>query len=161
MTKKVLIYTFCLGILLISTQFASANPKSDVLGLRVGMSNDKAVKHLQKIAKKDHDERKQQEIWLLNNDPYFSHIIIAFDKDYKNVRYVTAKARVNGKRMRYSEVLDIKKAVQLGSANNYNYVMEVPARGSKPAHKIIARGTDKDYLTYFAVEEIDAVEQKN
>lgn len=91
----------------------------------------------------------------MRDDPHFSHVIIAYDKEYKTVRFVTAKAREDGKRVRYSDVTDTKKARQIGSANNYNYVMEVPASAGKPAFKIIARGTDKNFLTYLAVEEVE------
>ena len=159
MNRKFLIHIFCLIVLLLGAQFAEAKPKGDVLGLRVGMTKDKAVERLRKIAKKDHDERKQQEVWKLKDDPNFSYIIISYDKEYKNVRFVTAKARPDVKRIRYEDVIDIKKAVQIGSENNYNYVLEMPASGDKPAYKIIARGTDKNYLTYFAVEELETTQK--
>lgn len=158
MTRKILIYVFCLLILTSGAQLAEAKGKTDVLGLRVGMSREEATARLEKIGKKDHDERKQQEIWTLTNDKRFSHVIIAFDKEFKAVRFVTAKAREGGKRVRYSDVLDTKKAVARNAANNYKYVFEVPTQGSKTGYKIIARGTDKDYLTYFAVEELDTVQ---
>lgn len=157
MKGKVLVRLFCLVVLMIGAQLVEAKTPGDVLGLRVGMSHDEAISRLQKIAKKDHDERKQQEIWKLKDDPNFSYIIISFDKEYKSVRFVTAKVREGGKRIRYSDVIDTKKAAQLGSANNYNYVLEVPARGGTPAYKVIARGTDKDFLTYLAVEEVETV----
>lgn len=157
MIKKILIYTFCLSLLFTFAQFAEAKTGGDILGLSVGMSREDAIARLQKLGKKDHDERKQQEIWKLRGDERFSHIIIAFDKEYKNVRFVTAKARADGKRVRYSDVLDIKKAVATITPNNYKYVQEVPANGKNAGYKIIARGTDKNYLTYFAVEELDVV----
>lgn len=162
MKRKVFIHVLCLVVLLVGTQLAEAKLIKDVLGLRVGMSREAAIARLHQIGKKDHDERKQQEIWKLRDDPHFSYVIIAYDKEYKTVRFVTAKAREDGKRVRYSDVIDTKKATQLGSANNYNYVLEVPASGDKPAYKIIARGTDKNFLTYLAVEEIEtSVVKKN
>ncbi len=70
------------------------------------------------------------------------------------MRFITAKARENGKRVRYDEVLDIKKARQAGSQANLNYIQDVPARGKKAAYKIVARGTDPIFLTYFSIERI-------
>lgn len=155
--RKFLTIMFCAGILLFSASGIKAEVKKDVLGIYVGMNHDEAIKILQKIGKKDHDERKQQEIWKLKDDKHFSHIIISFDKDYKKVRFVTAKALENGKPIRYSDVLDVKKAEAQVLPNNYKYVMVVPAKGDQAGYKIIARGKDKDYLTYFAVEELDVV----
>ena len=159
MIKRILSALFCLSILFVGAQLTKAEIKKDVLGLYIGMEREAAIKLLQKIGKKNHDERKQQEIWALSNNSQFSHVIIAFDKEYKKVRFVTAKARENGKRVRYADVLDTRKAVQMGSGGNYNYVLEVPERSNQPGYKIIARGTDKNYLTYFAVEEIEIVQK--
>ncbi len=159
MVKKFLTAGFCLVILLAGASFAAAQTKKDVLGLYVGMNRSAAITILQKIGKKERDERKQQEIWKLRNDSRFSYIIISYDKEFKNVRFVTAKVRSDGKPVRYADVLDTKKAVQLGAENNYNYVLEMPASGDKPAYKIIARGTHKDFLTYFAIEELDTVKK--
>lgn len=159
MTKNYLISAFCLIILIFGAASAFAETRRDVLGLYVGMSKEKADAKLQKIGEKERDERKQQEIWKLKNDSRFSYIIISYDKEFKSVRFVTAKVRPDGKRIRYADVLDTKKAVQLGAENNYNYVLEMPASGDKPAYKIIARGTHKDFLTYFAIEELDTVKK--
>ena len=159
MRNKFLIFVFCLGLLLINVQTSVAQTKNDVLGLKVGMSREAADSRLQKIGKKDHDERKQQEIWKLKNDKRFSHVIVAFDKEYKKVRFVTAKARENGERVRYSDVLDTRKSVAQQMTNNHKYVLEIPAKGRTPGYKIIARGSDKDYLTYFAIEELDVIKQ--
>lgn len=159
MTRKYLIYAFCTAVLLVGVQFAQAKPQKDILGLRVGMSKDSAVSRLEKLGRKDHDERKQQEIWTLRSDSHFSHIIVAYDKEYKNIRFVTAKMRDNGKRIRYSDVIDLDKAVSRNTVNNYHYTLEIPATGKRPAYKIIARGTDKEFLTYLAIEDIDQQQQ--
>ncbi len=155
--KRSLAILFCLGVMFISTIIVSAETKRDVLGVYVGMNHDEAIKVLQKIGKKDHDERKQQEIWKLKDDKHFSHVIVAFDKEYKKVRFVTAKALETGKRLRYTDVLDVKKSEAQVLPNNYKYVMIVPANDNQAGYRIIARGKDKDYLTYFAIEELDTV----
>ena len=51
---------------------------SDILGIKIRMSKEAAVKRLQEIGKLDREERKQQEIWTLNDDPHYSFLIIAF-----------------------------------------------------------------------------------
>ncbi len=80
------------------------------------------IKRLNEIGKLDHEERKQQEIWALNNDPHYSHLILAFDKEKQDVRYITAKARTDGSRVLYSDVLDINNAKLITSPNNYKYI---------------------------------------
>ncbi len=134
---------------------------SDILGIRIGMSKEDTIKRLQEIGKLDHEERKQQEIWTLNNDPHYSHLILAFDKEKQDVRYITAKARENGSRLRYSDVIDIAKAQQRSSANNYKYIEEVAASESTPGYTRIASGTDSDYLNYFSLKELNLPEKES
>ena len=133
---------------------------SDILGIRIGMSKDDTTKRLNEIGKLDHEERKQQEIWTLNNDPHYSHLIVAFDKEKQILRFVTAKARENGTRVRYSDVMDISKAKLTSSPNNYKYIQEVPANESSPGYSRIASGTDSDYLTYFSLKELNLPEEE-
>ncbi len=134
---------------------------SDILGIRIGMSKDDATKRLNEIGKLDHEERKQQEIWALNNDPHYSHLIVAFDKEKQLLRFVTAKARENGSRVRYSDVIDIAKAQQRSSANNFKYIEEVAANESTPGYTRIASGTDSDYLNYFSLKELNLPEEES
>jgi hypothetical protein len=159
MMKKILAGTFLFWIMLLIAVNIDAQTKHDVLGLKVGMNKEDAVKRLQKIGSKERDERKQQEIWNLTDDSSYSHIIIAFNKENK-VRFITAKGRESGNRVRYSDVIDVKKARQMGAVNNYKYVLEMPARGKKPGYKVIARGQDQNYLTYFSIEELEVLDAK-
>lgn len=159
MMKKILAGTFLFWIMLLIAVNINAQTKHDVLGIKVGMNKEDAVKRLQKIGSKERDERKQQEIWNLTDDSSYSHIIIAFNKENK-VRFITAKGRESGKRVRYSDVIDVKKARQIGAVNNYKYVLEMPARGKKPGYKVIARGQDQNYLTYFSIEELEVLDAK-
>jgi hypothetical protein len=130
-----------------------AKTASDVLGIRVGMSKSEASVRLQKLGKLEKDERKQQQIWALTNDPNYSYLIIAYNKEFTEVRFVTAKAKENGRKVRYSDVVDLKKAKQVGATNNYKYVQEIPASGKNPGYVITARGQDSEYLTYFSIEK--------
>lgn len=138
-----------------TSQFAAAQTKSEILGVRVGMHKDAAHKLLQKIGKLEKEERKQQEVWALAKNPHYAYLIVAFNKEYTEVRFVTAKARDNGHRVRYSDVIDVKKARQEGATNNYKYVQEIPASDKNPAYTAVARGRDANYLTYFSLEKKD------
>lgn len=153
MIKSFLIVGFLFSLVLFFPNSAYADPESDVLGLRLGMSKEAAHKILKKIGKLEKNESKQQEVWALSDERRFSYIIIAFDKEYTEVRFITAKARENGRRVRYDEVLNVKKARQAGSSANLNYIQDVPASGKKAAYKIVARGTDPKFLTYFSLEK--------
>ncbi len=133
---------------------------SDILGIRIGMSKEDTIKRLNEIGKLDREERKQQEIWALNNDPHYSHLIVAFDKEKQVVRYITAKARENGSRVRYSDVLDIGKAQLTSSTNNYKYTQEVQGNESTPGYTRIASGTDSNYLNYFSLKELNLPEEE-
>ncbi|HXG85206.1 MAG TPA: hypothetical protein VNI84_14390 [Pyrinomonadaceae bacterium] len=125
------------------------------------MSKEDTLKRLNEIGKLDHEERKQQEIWTLNDDPHYSHLILAFDKEKQDVRYITAKARENGTRVRYSDVIDIAKAQQRSSANNFKYIEDVQANESTPGYSRIASGTDSDYLNYFSLKELNLPEEES
>jgi len=144
-----ILFAFC------SVQLVAAKTASDVLGIRVGMSQKDADARLQKLGKLEKEERKQQQVWALTNDPNYSYLIVAFNKEFTEVRFITAKAKENGRKVRYSDVVDLKKAKQVGAVNNYKYVQEVPARGKNPGYVITARGQDSNYLTYFSIEKID------
>ncbi len=48
----------------------------------------------------------------------------------------------------------------MGAVNNYKYVLEMPARGKNPGYKVIARGQDQNYLTYFSIEELEVLDAK-
>ncbi|MDQ3042451.1 MAG: hypothetical protein M3R11_08765 [Acidobacteriota bacterium] len=154
MIKTFLVFGIFWSFILFCPNKVNAEVKSDVLGLRLGMNKEAAHKILQKIGKLEKTESKQQEVWVLNADRSFSYIIIAFDREYTEVRFITAKAREKGKRVRYRDVLDLKKARQAGTNNNNNYIQEMPGRADKPGYKIIARGQDPIYLTYFSIERI-------
>ena len=117
--------TLCLLFLLLTAGMGVAagretGPRRDIFGLRLDMTKEDAHSRLQKIGTLQREERKRQEVWEVR-DPYFSHVIIGFDKQSR-IRFVTAVAREGGQRMRYTDVANLKKARQEGnvSINNYN-----------------------------------------
>lgn len=139
---------------------SNTQSNSDILGIKIGMSKEATVKRLQEIGKLDREERKQQEIWTLNNDPHYYYLIVAFDKEKQAVRYVTAKARDNGTRVPYKDVIDISTAKLTTSPNNYKYTQEFQANESTPGYTKITSGTDANYLTYFSLKELNSSEEE-
>ncbi len=87
-------------------------------------------------------------------------MIIGFGKEDEEVRYVTVKARENGSRVAYSDVMDIGKAQQTSSANNHKYIQEVPGNLLTYGYSKIASGTDSNYLTYFSLKELNSSEEE-
>ncbi len=133
---------------------------SDILGIKIGMSREDAHKRLKEIGKLEKEESKQQEVWALNNEPHYDYLILAFDKENRQVRYITAKARENGTRVPYSDVLDTGKAQQTSSANNYKYIQEIPGNVLSNSYAKIASGTDSNYLTYFSLKQLNSSEEE-
>lgn len=144
-------------ILAAGAQASAAEPKPEILGVRLGMSLREARARLGKLGRLEREERKQQQIWALRDDPRFAFLIVGFDKDFSRVRFITAKAREGGGRVRYADVLDLKRARQLGRAGNYSYSQRV-RRGRRGAYVVSARGTDAEYLTYYSVRSLGAGE---
>jgi hypothetical protein len=130
-------------------------PRRDIVGLRLDMSKEDAHSRLQKIGTLQREDRKRQEVWEVR-DPYFSHVIVGFDKQSR-IRFVTAVAREGGQRMRYTDVANLERARQEGdvSANNYNYVWELSARGREPKGLVMARGRDPLYLSTYSIKKLD------
>ena len=144
-----------LAVTLAGVREIYADTKTEVLGIKVAMKRDDARRQLQKIGRLEKEERKQQEIWTLTNDRHYAYLIVAFDKENTKVRYFTARAREGGKRVRYSDVIDLKKARQVGTVNNYKYILTVQGHENRPGYTITARGSDPQYLTYFSIELLD------
>lgn len=155
MVKNFLICAFLLLFVLFDVQAAAAKTKHDVLGIEIGMNRADAIRRLEKLGKLEREERKQQEVWTLNDEPRYSYIIIGYDKEKTKVRFITAKAREKGVRVRYADVLDIKKAQKTGADGNYKYELKMPARRKTPGYLVIARGANAVFLTYFSIKQLE------
>ena len=152
--KSVIAATILLLLVGAGARTSGKENRHDVLGITVGMSHAAARAQLEKVGRKVREDRKQQEIWEVN-DPRFSHVIVGFTKGFGQLRYVTGKARPDGKRLRYSDVGDIKNARRVVTTGNYEYTWAVPARDGLPAYVVVARGTDPDYLLYYSIKKMD------
>ena len=141
----------CLTLILLACARSPAQT-AEILGVRLGMSREEAQKVLRQKGQLEKEERKQQEIWALENDDSYSHLIVAYNKDYTAVRFVTAVAKENGRRVGYGDVIDTRKAKLMETANSHTYVLEVPAQDGRPGYLIRAIGSDPAYLKYYSIE---------
>jgi REP element-mobilizing transposase RayT len=146
---------FCFLFLLIACKSDSSKnqnePSPEILGIKLGLSREEALPQLQKIATLEKQERKQQEVWSLNGDQPYSHLIISYDKELKSMRFINAVAKE--KRVRYKDVIDINTAKSTTSGSNYTYELEVPEKNNQLAYVIKAIGVDPEYLQYHAIEK--------
>ena len=152
---KKTVVTICCLLLLVAACSRAVEPKPEILGVRLGMSREEAHARLQEIGKLEKEERKQQEVWKLAGDRPYSHLIVAYNKEFTAVRFVTAVAKEEGRRVRYADVIDTAKAKRTQAGNSVTYTLEVQGRDGQPGYVVKAIGNDPDYLKYYSVEKLD------
>lgn len=145
----------CCLLLLATACSTAVEPKPEILGVRLGMSREEAHARLQDIGKFEKEERRQQEVWRLAGDPNYSHLMVAYNKGYTSVRYVTAVANEQGSRLRYADVIDPARARLESTQATRTYTQEIPARAAQPGFVAKVIGDDPTYLKYFSVELTD------
>jgi hypothetical protein len=133
-----------------------ARPISEVLGVRLSMSQKDAHARLKKRGSLEKEARKRQEVWAVN-DRRVSHVIVGFDPDHK-VRYITAIARTGGPQISYSEIGDIGTAQQVNNQGNYKFTWNVPAQRQHPTYLVVAHGRDPVNLESYSIKRLDAEE---
>lgn len=145
----------CCLLLLAPACATGVEPEPEILGIRLGMSREEAHARLREIGQLEKEERRQQEVWRLAGAPAYSHLMVAYNKEYTSVRYVTAVAGEQGQRLRYSDVVDLARARKETTPASHAYTQEVPARAGHPGFIAKAIGTDPTYLKYYSVERAD------
>lgn len=145
-------FTLCGLLLLLASCGGSAPSGPDVLGVRLGMSRDAVHERLRESGVLEKQERKQQEVWRLNADPRYSHLIVAYNKEYSSVRFITAVAKDGGQRVRYSDVLDTSKASRAASGSGVTYTLENAGEGGRPGYTVRAIGGDPEFLKYYSLK---------
>jgi hypothetical protein len=150
-----IVVTICCLLLLSTACATTVEPKPEILGIRLGMSREEAHARLQEIGKLEKEERRQQEVWLLTGDPSYTHLMVAYNKEYTSVRYVTAVANEQGRRVPYADVVNLGSARLESTQASRTYTQELPARGGRPGFVAKAIGTDPTHLKYYSVERVD------
>jgi hypothetical protein len=145
----------CCLLLLAPACATGGGPQPEILGVRLGMSREEAHARLRDIGQLEKEERRQQEVWRLAGDPAYTHLMVAYNKEYTSVRYVTAVANEQGRRVRYADVIDLDRAREEATPASRSYTQEVPARADQPGFVAKAIGTDPTYLKYYSVERAD------
>lgn len=137
---------------LVTLAAAAKQAPHEILGIRLGMNKAVAHERLAKIGSLHHEERKSQEIWSIRDRRYRS-IMIGYDKD-GGVRYVTAVARPDGRRVRYCDVVNTKAARHEVAGQSQTYTWAVSPEAAA-AYEVIAIGRHPKYLTYFSLKRAD------
>lgn len=145
----------CLLLLVAACSQSSREPRPEILGVRLGMNREEARARLQAIGQLEKEERRQQEVWRLNDDASYGHLIVAYDKGYTAIRFVTAVAKEGGSRVRYGDVIDRERAREDLTPATRTYTQQVAARDGRPAFVVKAIGSDAESLKYYSVEKID------
>ena len=145
----------CCLLVLAPACATSVEPKPEIVGIRLGMSREEAHARLQSIGQLEKEERRQQEVWRLANDPTYSHLMVAYNKEYTAVRYITAVANEQGRRVRYADVVDLARAREQNTPASRAYTQDVPARGDQQGFVAKAMGADATYLKFYSVEKAD------
>jgi hypothetical protein len=146
------VVTVCCLLLLAAACSKAPGPKPEILGVSLGMSRDEAHARLQKLGRLEREERRQQEVWRLEGDPSYTHLMVAYDKEGASVRYVTAVANEQGRRVAYAEVVNVGGARLDSAQASRTYTQELPERFGRPGFVAKAIGTDPTYLKYYSVE---------
>lgn len=158
--------TLALGFLIALGAAAEASAKAvprTVLGVSPGMSEEDAHRVLRRVAEKQVDEgekeeeeegRGRDEIWTLKRDPHFAKVIVGLDARNR-VRYVTALAKEDGRRMAYSDVAALRGARAEESGVFRRYTWEVKPHGKSPGYLVIAQGRDRQYLMSLSIKGIE------
>ena len=142
-----------LGVLWLAAAMpaAAAKPPRDILGIRIGMSEEAAEERLEKLGAKKPDreeegEKEEGEVWTISH-PRFAFVYLALDED-RRVRQVQAYARENAPRLRFRDLGDLKRAKRVGY---YIYQWDGPVRDHEPQWIVTARSNDSVYVASVAL----------
>ena len=154
-SMKKIVVTICCLLLLATACATAVEPKPEILGVRLGMSREEAHARLQTVGRLEKEERRQQEVWQLTGDPSYTHLMVAYNKEYTSVRYVTAVANEQGRRVSYGDVINLDGARMESTPASRTYTRDTPARDGQPGFITKAIGADPTYLKYYSVERVD------
>lgn len=144
-------WILCCLLLLPSASVIAKEPQADILGVRLGMTEEDAHRRLLKVGSPDTSQAESDEapLWKLR-DRRFASLLVHFGRDGR-VEWVTAYAREGGRRLRYGDVADTSLARHTGF---HIYTWTVAGKGSRPGYVLTARGKTPEYLSSLSLSPL-------
>lgn len=132
-----------------SPPVVAQHPKREVLGLKLGMTENSAHSRLQKIATwQKPDRKKRLEVWILKSNPTYNYLIVKF----KESRLIFIQAVVHSTaRVRYDDLGSLAQAVTRSDGHTHTYEWKIKPRGNKAGYLLIARGSNSEFLTSYSI----------
>ncbi len=163
--RKTISSALLLLFLILDVGAAVRKPRSDILGLRIGMGEEAAHRKLRRIAhqqkeEKDAEKEGEQEVWLLH-DRRLDYLLLRFNHGHE-LWFMTVVVR-QGSHVLYSELGDLKHASKATDGRNYADTWKVNRSAGQKSYVVVARGGDPNYLTSwsisrpFQVRELESV----
>jgi hypothetical protein len=132
-------------------------PAPQILGLRLGMSYDRAHARLNEIGQFKSEDEGQQ-VWQLRYEKHYQYLIIGFDRD-RAVRYVTVLARPDGQPVNYTDVGNLTEATRSGGEGNLRYTWKANDRKGHFEYLAIAKGKDAHHLNHYSIKRLGVVNE--
>lgn len=126
---------------------APRTPRSELLGLRLGMSDLEVRRRLERIGRLTEmqpDAGGRKQIWALR-DRRFQVLNLRLDASH-NLQWCTAYP--HARRVRYADIGDTTGARRAG---NVIWIWAVPASAARSAYQVTARGTDPKFCSSVAL----------
>ncbi len=120
-------------------------PQHSLLGIELGMPDHLVRARLSRLGEPVAGAERRKQSWRLRSGPY-GYVAVRYDSEWR-VKWVSAFARREGRRLRYRDIGDPARASRLGY---YIYTWEVAPPGGPPC-RISARGSDSLYVASVAL----------
>jgi hypothetical protein len=146
-------------VLSLTTLAVGQQPAPQILGLRLGMSYDRAHARLNEIGQFRTEDEGQQ-VWQLSCDKHYQYLIIGFDRD-RTVRYISVLARPDGQPVNYADVGNLADAARSGGEGNLRYTWKANDKKGRFEYVAIAKGKDDHYLDRYAIKRLGATNEND
>ena len=129
-------------------------PRADLLGVSVGMQKVDVISRLGQIGEFERDERRNQQLWRLTNDPRYAEVAVGFDKEDR-LRYITAFARTDAdaEKVPFASIGDVGLAKSEVVGRHHRYTWQVPGRDGQKPFAVSIYGDNPENLTMFSLVE--------
>jgi hypothetical protein len=140
-------------LLLPAAAAAGKRPPEHLLGIRLGMPDHQVRERLARMGtmQATRPGTDVEQLWTLR-DRRFASLLLRFDRDYR-VKWMTAYARADGKRLGYHQVADTSLARRSG---RYIYIWQVAPSRHRSGYLVVARGTAPERLSSLSLSGLPA-----